>query len=74
METLKKEFYTPEELAVKLKVTLRTIHKHTYAGDIPGQVRVFGQWRYYAKVIDEALKNGSLGSGQIKKKKKNEDE
>lgn len=55
-----KEYLTPKELATKLNVSLRIIREKTYANKIPGQIKIFGRWRYNLVEIEKALKGGFL--------------
>lgn len=65
-DEVKQEYYTVEELSVKLNIAVKTIRNHTQAGNIPGQVKVFGLWRYRVKDIEEALEKGTLCDVEIK--------
>ena len=56
------EFYTPAELAQKLNIARKTVTKWTQARRIPGQVKVFGQWRYRVTEIEKALLRGNLSA------------
>lgn len=55
-----KEYYTPNELAVKFNIARKTVTKHTQARRIPGQVKIGGQWRYKVTEIEKALLRGEL--------------
>jgi DNA-directed RNA polymerase specialized sigma24 family protein len=54
------EYYTPEELAAKCAVSLETVKNRMYRQKLPGQTKIFGQWRFRRDLIDLALLRGEL--------------
>ena len=54
------EFYTPEQLAIKLNVSKKAITKWTQERKFPGQVKVGGIWRYPSHEIEKGLLRGEL--------------
>lgn len=49
------EYYTPEELAVKLSVSLKSIRTWTQQRRIPGQIQIGRIWRYRKHDIEKQL-------------------
>jgi acetyl-CoA synthetase len=56
------EFYTPDEVAQKLKVSLRTIKTHLLSGQLKG-VKVGRLWRIRASDL-EAFLEGKGGTAE----------
>ena len=54
------EYYTPEELATKCAVPLERVKNAAYRRKIPGQVKIFGEWRFRKDLVDLALLKGRL--------------
>lgn len=54
------EFFTPEQLAKKLQIAKKTLINWTLKHSVPGQVKVFGRWRYRRTEIEKALLNNRL--------------
>ena len=46
---------TPKELALKLKVSLKTIVNWTQAGIVPGQIKVGRVWRYKCQIVEKRI-------------------
>lgn len=60
METIDKsvEYYTPEQLALKLNMSVKWVIKSTQARRIPGQVKMGGRWRYRILEVEKCLLSG----------------
>jgi len=56
----KPEYYTPEELSIKLNVSRKTITKWTQSRRIPGQVKAGGMWRYRINEVEKKLLSGEF--------------
>jgi DNA-binding transcriptional regulator YiaG len=54
------EYYTLNELALKLNLAKKTIKKWTQARRLPGQVKCGGRWRYRCIDVEKALLRGEL--------------
>jgi len=54
------DYYTPEELAAKCAVSIETVKHRMYRRKLPGQTKIFGQWRFRRDLIDLALLRGEL--------------
>lgn len=54
------EYYTPEELAIKCNVPLERVKNAAYRRKVPGQVKIFGEWRFRKDQVDLALLKGKL--------------
>jgi len=54
------EFYTPEDLAAKLAVPVSTVKKRMYRNGLPGQIKVFGRFRFRKDIIDLRILNGGF--------------
>ena len=52
------EYFTGEELAKILNVSIKFIQKQTQARRIPGQVKVGRLWRYNRAEIEKAMLRG----------------
>ncbi len=52
---IENEYYTPEELALKLNVSLKSIRTWTQNRRIPGQVKIGRIWRYRKCDIEKQL-------------------
>jgi excisionase family DNA binding protein len=53
------EYYTPQQLAQKLNMSLKFIEKHTQARRIPGQTKVGRMWRYNRIAVEKRLLSGN---------------
>ena len=54
------EYYTPEDLAQRLRIARKTVIKHTQERRWPGQIKIGGVWRYRASDIEKGLLNGRV--------------
>lgn len=62
---IEQEYYTQEELIVKLGIQnnpsrISTFKQKTYRREIPGAVKILGCWAYRIFDIEKALINGNL--------------
>lgn len=57
---MEQEFYTPQDLSTKLNISLKTIVKHTQLHRVPGQVKIFGRWRYRIVDVEKRLLTGNF--------------
>ena len=61
MENLEEcELLTPDELAKKLRISIKTVRKQTQKWNVPGQVKVWGRWRYKRNEIEKAILRGTF--------------
>lgn len=52
------DFYTPQELALRLNVSIKFVQTQTQARRIPGQVKVGRLWRYNRAEVEKAILKG----------------
>jgi excisionase family DNA binding protein len=57
---MSEEYLTPNDLAKRYKLSLRTIRKHVYNRRFPGGLKIGGQWRFRKNAIDKAEASGDL--------------
>jgi hypothetical protein len=49
------DFYKPEDLAIKLNCSLKSVRTWTQAHRVPGQRKIGRVWRYYKPEIEKAI-------------------
>ena len=54
------EYFTPQQLAAHVSMSLKFIVKHTQARRIPGQTKIGGYWRYRRSDIEKRLLSGKF--------------
>ncbi len=54
------DFYTAEELATKLNMSLKWVVTHTQARRIPGQIKMGRLWRYRRADVEKRLVAGKF--------------
>jgi excisionase family DNA binding protein len=52
-----KEYYTPNEIAVRLALPVRTVQNHAREGSIPGSIKIGKLWRFRISVFEEWMDN-----------------
>ena len=54
------EFFTPDELAVKLSMSRKFIEKHIGSRRLPGMIRIGRHWRFRRVEVERQLSTGSF--------------
>lgn len=54
------EYYSRDDLAIKLNVSKKTIERWTQARRIPGQCKTGGTWRYRKIDVEKRLLSGNF--------------
>lgn len=54
------EYLTPEELAQKVNMSIKFVHKHIGTMRLPGMVRMGRHWRFRRADVEKQLAKGSL--------------
>ncbi len=64
MANTRAAYYTPHDIAERMVISERTVIRMCEAGEMPGAIKVRGQWRISRSIFDaaegRALTNGVL--------------
>ena len=54
------DYFTPEELALKINMSIKFIQTNTQLRKIPGQTKIGRLWRYRRSEVEKRLLNGQF--------------